>query len=151
MALDPAGILTGWEGVKAIAVVPPTATAVLAPEASPGALAVSVYFPALLMLQPVKVATPATAATVFALQASEVPAVALVSARVTEAVLSAPEETGLPPASSTETTGWTANAVADAAEVLGSVVNPRRAAEPTLTSTLELNATVSVPSLAVSV
>src|SRR5450631_571775 len=98
------------------------------------------------MLQPAKVATPATAFVGFAVQARVAPA-GVVMVRVTGAVLVV---TVLPPGSWTATTGWLAKGVPPV-ELEGLVVKASWVADPALTVKLVLTALVSPPEAAVSV
>jgi hypothetical protein len=98
------------------------------------------------MLQPVNVATPATAVFGFAAQTKVAPpGVVMVSVTALVFVV-----TVLPTASSTVTTGWVANAAPPAAPT-GCVVKMTFAAAPTATGNEELTAVVSTPSVAVNV
>lgn len=81
---------------------------------SPVAVAVNVYVPVLLILQPAKLSTPATAAFGFVVQVRVAPA-GVVIVRVIDAVLVV---TVLPPASWTVTAGWVAKATLCAVSTL---------------------------------
>jgi hypothetical protein len=109
-------------------------------------VAVSEYVPALSILQPAKVAAPATAALGFAVHVRVAPA-GVVMLRVTGAVL---EVTVLPPASVTATTGWEPKATPPV-ELEGSVVKDRLVAEPVVMVKVALTSLVRVPEVAVSV
>ena len=98
------------------------------------------------MLQPAKVATPATAALGFVVQAKVAPA-GVVMVKVTDAVLAV---TVLPPASWTASTGWLAKATPPV-EPDGLVVNASLASEPTAIVKAVLTALVSPLEAAVSV
>ena len=98
------------------------------------------------MLQPAKVATPATAALGFVVQAKVAPA-GVVMVKVTDAVLAV---TVLPPASWTATTGWVAKATPPV-ELDGLVVKASLVAAPTVMVKLALTALVSPLEAAVSV
>ena len=99
------------------------------------------------MLQPAKVATPATAVfEVVPVQAKVAPA-GVVIANVTELVS---VFNVFPPASWTATTGWEPNAVPPV-ELPGCVVKASLAATPTVMFTGLLVARVNAPSVAVSV
>ena len=98
------------------------------------------------MLQPAKVATPATAFLGFAVQARVAPA-GVVMLRVTDAVLVV---TVLPPASWTATTGWVAKAMPPV-EPEGLVVKASLVAVPAVMVKLALTALVRPVAVAVSV
>jgi hypothetical protein len=98
------------------------------------------------MLQPTKVATPATAFAGFVGQVRTAPA-GVVMLRVTAAV---PLETVLPPESWTATTGWVPKAVPPL-ELEGFAVKPSLVADPTVMVRLALTALVSPLAVAVSV
>ena len=101
----------------------------------------------MLILQPVKVAVPAFAASGLAVHV-RTPAFGFVpNARVIEAVLPV---TVLPPASCTITWGWVAKATPKT-ELLGCCVKPSCAAGPTVIANGLLTADVNEPSVAVSV
>src|SRR2546430_9343172 len=102
--------------------------------------------PALSMLQPEKVATPATAARGFGAQTRFAPAGVVIES-VTELVLVV---TVLPPASCRATTGCVAKAAPPALPT-GWVVNASCDAAPTAFVNDALTAAVSDPSVAVSV
>lgn len=110
-------------------------------------VAVSVYKPAWLTRQPVKVATPATALFGFDPQFVSDPPPVPLSVSSTDAVLLV---TVLPPASLTVTTGCLPNAVLRAV-FSGVVVNTRLFAGPTDTVIVELTAEVRPGEVAVRV
>jgi hypothetical protein len=92
-------------------------------------VAVSVYVPSRSILQPVKVATPATTGSGFALVQLNVAPPELVIVNVTEVVLSV--VIVLPPRSCTFTTGC-AGKTTPPVELVGWVVKPTFAAAPTV-------------------
>ena len=111
-------------------------------------VAVSVYpVPALSILQPAKVSTPATAGFGFVVHVSVPPPGFVPIASVIDAVLPV---TVLPPASCTVTTGCVPNA-APPVELAGELVKASFAAGPTVMLNVLLVAPVSAPSAAVSV
>ena len=155
---------TGWAPKAAPAVPPPgwvanrslaagpvvTANGVEVAAARPGPVALSWYpVPALSIVQPAKVAVPATAARpgppVHASAAPAVP-VPVASARVTVVVA----VVGLPPASSSRTTGWVAHAVPPVPPP-GLVSKRATAAGPVVTGKAFVTTVVRAPDVAVRV
>ncbi len=118
----------------------------LAAWASAPSVAVRVYVPAVLTLQPANVATPATAVRGLVVQLTLVPPP--VTARVTALVSPV---TVLPYVSWTVTTGWAANAVPATVDAEGCVVNATLAAAAAVIVKLLLAAWASAPSVAVRV
>ena len=86
-----------------------------------------------MIAQPTNLATPAVAASGFAVHVIAAPVGDPARARVTREVSVV---TTLPTASSIETTGWTANGVPPVAELLGSVVKTSLLAGPSTTKAL---------------
>jgi hypothetical protein len=112
---------------------------------SPPAVAVSVYVPAVVILQPAKVATPATALLGFVVQVRAAPPVGGVIAKVTALV----PVVVLPPESWIATRGWVPKAMPPV-EPEGSVMKATWVAVPKM-GKLVLTALVSPPAVAVSV
>ena len=138
-------VLEGWiENVAVDTAAGLIVTVLLATVAAPS-VAVSVYEPALVILQPAKVATP-LALDVTAVLVHDKPTDGL---PVTESTTESPL-TRLPPASFTVTAGWAANATPAVVVGDGCVENVRVAAGPVVTVTALLIAVI-VPSVAVSV
>jgi hypothetical protein len=110
-------------------------------------VAVSLYVPARLILQPAKMATPADALLGFWVQVRTAPLAGGVITSVTEAAVVV---TVLPPASRTVTRGWMANAMSTV-ESDGEAVNASWVAGPTVMVKLALEALVSPVEIAVKV